>query len=158
MTPSAPVLLCFDGSPNAAHAIATAANVLAVRSAVVVTVWEPVTTWEPYDPGAVISGGLGRLAASALGLDEIASEVAQERLEQGLELARVAGFEPTGRLARGKTWRAICDLGDELDAAVIVLGTRGLTRVKSALLGSVSGAVSAQAGRPVLVVPPPGEP
>jgi nucleotide-binding universal stress UspA family protein len=148
-----PILLCYDGSEHAGEAIAAAANVLASREAVVVTAWEPISTWEPYDPGGVLSAGVARLGSHSLGLDEIAAEIAQEKLTRGIELARVAGFEARGRLARGKAWRAICDLADELDASSIVLGARGLSRVGSMLLGSVSSAVAVHAGRPVLVIP-----
>jgi nucleotide-binding universal stress UspA family protein len=148
-----PILLCYDGSDHAGAAIAAAADVLAPRDAVVVTAWEPISTWEPYDPGGVLSAGVARIGSHSLGLDEIAADLAQEKLTRGIELARAAGFDAGGRLVRGKAWRAICDLGDELDASTIVLGARGLSRVKSMLLGSVSAAVAVHAGRPVLVIP-----
>lgn len=148
-----PILLCYDGSDGAAAAITAAAEVLASREAIVLTVWEPISTWEPYDPGAIMSSGIARLGSEALGLDEIASELGQENLTRGVELARAAGFDARGRLAGGKTWRAICDHADELDASTIVLGARGLSRVQSMLLGSVSAAVAVHADRPVLVIP-----
>ncbi len=66
-------------------------------------------------------------------------------LEKGVELARAAGFDARGRLASGKTSRAICDVAEELDASAIVLGARGLSRLQSVLLGSVSGAVAGHA-------------
>jgi nucleotide-binding universal stress UspA family protein len=118
-----------------------------------VTVWEPVKTWAAYDPATIISAPLARLASDELGVDEIAADVAPETVERGVKLASRAGFDAQGRVANGKTWRAICDVGNELDAALIVLGARGLSRVQSALLGSVSATVSVHAGRPVLVVP-----
>ncbi len=43
----------------------------------------------------------------------------------------------------------------DVDANVIVLGTRGLSGLKSVLLGSVSHAVLQHADRPVMVVPSP---
>jgi nucleotide-binding universal stress UspA family protein len=152
-TSGRPVLICFDGSADAAKAIAVARELLGPRDAVVLTVWEPLAVWEPYDPGAILSAGVARLYERELGLDEIARELAQEKLDKGVALARAAGFGASGQLARGKTWRAICDAAEELDAALIVLGARGLSRAESALLGSVSAAVTPHANRGVLVIP-----
>jgi nucleotide-binding universal stress UspA family protein len=147
------VLLCFDGSDDAATAIARAAELLAPRRAVVLTVWEPVATWEPYDPATILSAPMSKLASQALGVDEIAAELAAEKVKQGVALASNAGFAAQGRVTHGKTWKAICDVAGEIDAATIVLGARGLSRVGSLLLGSVSSAVLVHAKRPVLVVP-----
>jgi nucleotide-binding universal stress UspA family protein len=151
--PRGPALLCFDGSADAEAAIARSGVLLEPRSALVVTVWEPVKTWAPYDPATIISAPLSRLTSDELGMDKIAADVARETVERGVKLAGGAGFDAQGRVAKGKTWRAICDIGDELDAVLIVLGARGLSRVQSALLGSVSATVSVHAGRPVLIVP-----
>ena len=122
-----PELICFDGSDDAAHAIAIAGELIAPRRAVVLTVWEPVGVWEPYDPGAVLSSAMAKLGSAALGLDEIAGALADERLSAGLALARAAGFDVEARVARGKTWQAICETADELDSRLIILGTRALT-------------------------------
>lgn len=151
---SRPVLLCFDGSDDAARAITEAGEIISRRGAVVLSVWEPVAVWEPYDPGAVLGAAVGALASHALGLNEIAAEVAQEMVEQGVAAAAAAGFDAEGRTACGKPWKAICDVAHEIDAATIVVGARGLSRAGSVLLGSVSSAVVVHAHRPVLVVPP----
>ena len=147
------MLLCFDGSGDAATAIAQAAELLAPRRAVVLTVWEPVATWEPYDPATVLSAPMSKLVSRELGVDDIAAELAEEKVKQGVALASSAGFAAQGRVTHGKTWKAICDVAGEIDAATIVLGARGLSRMGSLLLGSVSSAVLAHAERPVLVVP-----
>ena len=148
-----PVLLCFDGSDGAAAAIELAGELLGPRTAVVLTVWEPVAVWEPYDPVTILTAPVSKLASKALGLDEVASDLAREKADRGVALARDAGFEVKGRVGKGKSWRAICDAGDELDAEPIVVGARGLSGVESAFLGSVSLAVLVHAHRPVLVVP-----
>lgn len=152
MSDTNPVLLCFDGSEDAAVAISRAGEILGPRQAVVLTVLEPARSWEPTDPATILDAPVGRLLSKALELDEIAAEVVEEELGRGVELARAAGFDAQGRTAQGKPWKAICEVATELDAAVIVLGARGLSRVKSVLLGSVSTAVSVHSPRPVLIV------
>jgi nucleotide-binding universal stress UspA family protein len=150
--PKQPVLLCFDGSSDAETAISDAARLLGPRAAVVITVNEPVRNWEPSDPATILDAPIGKLLSKALELDEIADEVARDEVNRGVALARAAGFDAHGRIARGKAWKAICDVANELDADAIVLGARGLSRVQSALLGSVSAAVSVHAARPVLII------
>jgi nucleotide-binding universal stress UspA family protein len=69
-------------------------------------------------------------------------------------IARDAGLRPTGEVAEasGPLWEAIVEVADRLDAAVIVMGPRGLSGLRSTLLGSVSGAVVDHTDRPTLVV------
>lgn len=147
------MLLCFDGSDDAAAAIAKAGELFAPCSAVVLTVSEPVRVWEPWDPVTIVSAPLDRLIAKGLDLDQIVADVASEKAEQGAELARAGGFDATARVERGKPWETICEVAEELDAEPIVIGSRGLGRAQSALLGSVSAAVIAHAKRAVLVGP-----
>jgi nucleotide-binding universal stress UspA family protein len=148
-----PVLLCFDGSDDATRAIERAGELLGPRSAIVLTVSQPIETWEPYDPSP-LSTLVAMLGSKALKLDELATELASDDVDRGLGIAQAAGFRATGRIAHGKPWRAICDAADELDASVIVVGARGRSPVQSALLGGVSSAVTTHAHRPVLVVRP----
>ncbi len=148
-----PALLCFDGSEDAAAAIVAAGEILAAGPAVVVTVWQPFASWAPYDPATILSAPLSRLASNAFGLDEAIRDLARQQMERGTGLATQAGFQAEGRLEEGKPWRIICRVADALGAEPIVLGARGLGRVESALLGSVSTAVVFHAKRPVLVVP-----
>jgi nucleotide-binding universal stress UspA family protein len=74
----------------------------------------------------------------------------------GAEIACSAGFqaEPRGELA-SSTWRGIVDLADEVDAAVIVIGSKRQTGMKKVFEAGVSARVAEHASRPVLIVPPP---
>src|SRR5450631_2407367 len=103
-----PVLLCFDGSDDAAAAIAKAGELLAPRRAVLLTVWEPVAVWEPYDPATILTAPASKLFSEELGLDELANEVAREKAHRGAALAHKVGFEVHGRVGEGKSWRTIC--------------------------------------------------
>lgn len=147
------VLLCYDGSDDAAAAIARSGGLLVSRNALVLTVWEPVASWEPFDPGSIIGAGVSKLASEATGVDEIVEQVAKEKLTHGIELAKQAGFaQVSGRLRCGRPWRGICDAAEDLDAETIVLGARGQSRLESVLVGSVCSAVIAHTARPVLVI------
>jgi nucleotide-binding universal stress UspA family protein len=150
---AATALLCFDGSNDAIAAISKAGQLLGSRPAIVLSVWEPIRVWEPWDPLSIVSAPLGRLVAKEVDLDQIVADLARDKAEHGATLARAAGFDATARVAGGKTWEAICEVADELDAEPIVIGSRGLGRAQSALLGSVSSAVIAHAKRAVLVGP-----
>ena len=92
----------------------------------VLTVWEPVASWAPYDPSTILSAPLSRLASNELSLDEIMRDLARERMERGTELASEPGFQAEGRLEKGKPWRSICQVADGLGAEPIVVGARGL--------------------------------
>lgn len=148
---TAPILIAYDGSENADHAIDVAGELLGGGPAELVHAWEPVTS------AAV------RSAVYAVAYDEsremLAREeaYAQEVAERGMARARAAGFEVTGgaRQDRGPAWQTVVARADELRPRMIVMGTRGLTGVRSALAGSVSHMVAAHAQAPVLTIPLP---
>ena len=50
-------------------------------------------------------------------------------------------------------WRTILAEADDRDAAIVVLGSRGITGVRSLVLGSVSHGVANHSRRPVLIIP-----
>jgi nucleotide-binding universal stress UspA family protein len=62
------------------------------------------------------------------------------------------GPEPDTDWVDGVPWKRIISAAREGGYDLIVIGSRGRGRVRAALLGSVSNAVAAQAGGPVLVV------
>jgi nucleotide-binding universal stress UspA family protein len=143
----APILICYDGSAGAERAIGAAAGLFGRRRAVVLDVGPLVT---PEESLAVM--GPVTPAAAFEGLNE---DDAKQRAEAGAEKARRAGFDAEMRAeVAAPTWEAIVDVADEIDAAVIVLGSRGLHGAREAFEGSVSHDVAAHAGRPVLIVPP----
>lgn len=147
------ILICYDGSPDSQAAIAHAGELMRGESATVLTVWEPFIN-------VMSRVGAGLAYWDGVDLEEIDAESernAQARAEEGAEQARQAGLNPQPRnRARGATIaETILSEADEVGANTIVLGTRGLTGLKSVLLGSVSHAVLQHADRPVIVVPSP---
>ena len=143
----APILICYDGSDDARRAIDAAADLLGPRRAVVIDVGAPLT---PAESVATLAPVVPGAAFEELNLSE-----AQERANDGAERARGVGFTAEARAdVAAPTWEDIVDVADEIDAAVIVLGSRGLNGVRERFEGSVSHDVAAHAGRPVLIVPP----
>jgi nucleotide-binding universal stress UspA family protein len=147
---SEPILICYDGSESAEHSFGAAAGVLAGRKAIVADIGPVLTGAESY---AAVSPGIN---IALLEQENLAG--ALERAEQGAELARRAGFDAEARAElSAPTWEGIVDLANEVDAAVIVIGSRGLKGVRERLEGSVSHQVAQNSGRPVLIVTPPDE-
>jgi nucleotide-binding universal stress UspA family protein len=147
-----PLILCYDGSESSKRAIQRAAELLAPRRALVLTVWLPT---------AVLGPGLGGIA-NALNFVELDRAAAGEGCRISEEGARIAGdagldAEPVAVKATGPVWHTIVETADRHDAAAIVMGSRGLTALRSMLLGSVSGGVVHHAERATLVVHSPSE-
>jgi nucleotide-binding universal stress UspA family protein len=142
-----PLILCYDGSEPAIHAIQRAADLLAPRRALVLNVWLPT---------AVLGPGLGGIANAPnfVEIDRAAAKEGCRIAEEGARIAREAslGAEPVTVEASGPVWHTIIETADRHDAAAIVMGSRGLTALRSMLLGSVSGGVVHHAGRPTLVI------
>jgi nucleotide-binding universal stress UspA family protein len=141
-----PILICYDGSAVAARAIEAAGALLGPRRAVVVDILPWMTTAESVAATSSLVPGKDFEALNRAEARRIAAH--------GAEIACSAGFqaEPRGELA-SSTWRGIVDVADEVDAAVIVIGSKGRTGVKKVFEASVSEQVAEHASRPVLIVP-----
>ena len=80
-------------------------------------------------------------------------QIAQEMLEAEVEKVEAAGGTVAqAHLRVGRADAEIVDLAEEIEAGLVVLGSRGLGGVKRALMGSVSYSVVRHAHCPVLVV------
>jgi nucleotide-binding universal stress UspA family protein len=145
------VLFCYDGSDASKSALAVAAEICArPADAVVLTVWMPATTL------LARGGSLSTAYVPNEGeIDEQEAAAAQRIADAGAEAAGGLGYDASARIAEAteSIAKTIAEVADEIDAGLIVCGQRGLGPVRSALLGSVSHALSARAQRPVLIAP-----
>ena len=142
------ILICYDGSTDAKEAIVCGARMLRGQRATVLTVWSP------FDTAVLgLAGGVEDMQES----DEAGRLYAEHQAEAGSRLAIELGFDAESRTVDRRTTIADAILGeaDALGATAILMGSRGLTGVKSLLLGSVSHAVIQHADRTVIVVPSP---
>ena len=71
-----------------------------------------------------------------------------------MAIARDAGFEaePLLLVADRRTAELVAETAEELDAPAIVMGQRGMSGLKSAVLGSVSREVVNAYHRPLVLV------
>jgi nucleotide-binding universal stress UspA family protein len=141
------VLLCYDGSPEAALAIEAAGRLLAGGRATVLYAWRST------------SEALARFGTPAVHATPEDFERDQEHARgvarEGAELARKAGFEAEARTAHRS------DLGGDplrerrAGGGPVRARGAGADRLQSLLLGSVSHDVVNLTRRPALVFPSP---
>lgn len=148
------LLIAYDGSEPAGAAIRAAGGLFPGAHAVVATAQrDPITTEQASSallavPRSVVHGGVAALNdAAAQESDETAAAGAREASGAGLEAEARTAF------AGGSPWRALSRLAEEIGADAIVCGSRGRGALARAAVGSTSGGLLHNAGRPVLIVP-----
>jgi nucleotide-binding universal stress UspA family protein len=149
---STKILICFDGSDRAAHAIAVAGQLFPGAEATVVHVWETIehivaryAALAPY-----LGESIGEADASA---EEQSGTLAQD----GVKLAEQAGLKASAYNATLVTsvWEAVLDAAEAHHAAAIITGTRSLKGVREVIAGTLSHALLQHSAIPLLAIPSP---
>ncbi|HZO36160.1 MAG TPA: universal stress protein [Solirubrobacteraceae bacterium] len=148
------VLIAYDGSDGAEHALRVTAKLLPESEAIVLYVFSSM-------PASLTPlAGMGMPPELDIDTSELERRAA-ELARQGADLATRLGLlgQPTTFDAAGASgiWSAIIRIAGEQEAGLIVIGSRGRAGLRAALLGSVSNGVVHHADRPVLVVPHPDQ-
>ena len=144
------IVIAFDGSENARHAIRVAGRELGGGHAAVLHVWEPLVSGRRVVASTALTPGAFDAEI------ELEAERALATAEEGAALARDAGFdaEPHSLRTGGSIGEAIVTYAAQHPTRLVVIGTRGLSGLRSALAGSVSHHVTQHVHVPVLAVPP----
>lgn len=154
-----PILICYDDSDSARRALTVAQRTLGHHPATLLHVYhapEAVLADAFSTKGSDPAGG----AVSQQRLESLAARRAREVLDSARAMATgldaAVDFEAREAAPDAPAWRTILDVADEIDAELIVAGTRGHTAVAEQPLGSVSDGLVHHSGRPVLIVPATG--
>lgn len=144
------VLIGTDGSDDAIHAANHALRLLAPPEVVTVA----CVTDVPAVETAGLESGFGGGIASAEEID--AAREASAHAAAGALERTVAALETKAPVEQrsevGDAGSLLCVLAKDLDADVVVVGSRGHGRIRRALLGSVSTHVVHNAPCPVIIV------
>jgi nucleotide-binding universal stress UspA family protein len=158
MAAGGPVVIGFDGSAAAQHAVRSAGGLLAGRRALVVVVWKQGLGFELLSL-PTSSVGLPPTAlnvAEALEADRTLYERAERLAQQGAALAREAGLEAEGLVQADDVDVPIPDtltrVARERDAAALVVGSHHHGRDGELLPGTITRGVLRRATVPVVVV------
>jgi nucleotide-binding universal stress UspA family protein len=155
-----PAVVAYDGSEEAQAAVREAARLLPGRRLVVVSVWEQGLALMLMPPTDTISGvpNMTPSPETIATTDRAQHDHAADTAAQGAEIARSLGADAEPYPVADDDVDAaetIAAEAERLDAAVIVIGSRGLGRMKSRLLGSTSQGLLRHTRRPVIVVKAP---
>ena len=154
-----PVVVAFDGSPESEAAVTAAARLFPARRLVVVSVWEPGLALALTPPTDSLSGiaYAGPDPDTMRRVDESQHDHATDTAEAGAKLARSLGAEADAHAVAEDVDIAetIASAAQERGAAAVVIGSRGLGRVKSRFLGSTSQGLLRHTHLPVMVVRTP---
>ena len=149
------VLIAYDGSRQAKRAVAFVSTFIRDEHVILLTAWQAVQMQ------AARASGIGGLVQPNWDSENMVEDPglsdARNFAFEGAELAKEHGMENTESYLVEYTtsvWNAITRVAEQLDADLIVTGTRGRTGFQELMHPSVADRVLKHGHRPVLIVPP----
>ncbi|MFD7603452.1 universal stress protein [Streptomyces mirabilis] len=137
-------LVCFEESAPSRGGLGVAQTLLASTDLIVLTVWQSVAS------RLAEAGSLGAMAVVAHeSSDQAAEEEARAAAARGAEIARVGAGRAQARVEEADefVWKAVLKVADEVDAASIVIGSRGRSPLGRAAGFGVPGSPRTHATR-----------
>jgi nucleotide-binding universal stress UspA family protein len=153
-----PVVVAFDGSDEARAAVTAAATLFAGRRLVVVSVWEPGLALAMAPTRDITGVGYSQPSPQEVAaIDRAQRDHALDAAEEGARIARDLGAtaDPHPVADEADVAETVAIEAERVDASAIVVGSRGLGRMRKRLFGSTSSGVLERSNRPVVVVKAP---
>ena len=136
------ILICYDGSVNARAAADQATRLFHAEPATVLTVWGlDAETRMNVELGLGSGFGVGRNGTSDTArVEALLLERARRTAEEGANRLRAAGMAADSLVQKRDRGiaSAVLAVAERINADAVVVGTRGRSAAKSALLGSVT--------------------
>lgn len=143
-----PILIAYDGSADSQAAIDHAARLFPGAPTVVLYARQPLESVAAHLEGHPALADLKSFdAATHDASAQIAANGATYAVEAGL------AAEPHVSSIMGTASEAIVAVADDLNASLIVIGSRGRRGLRATILGSTAANVLHHASRPTLVIP-----
>jgi nucleotide-binding universal stress UspA family protein len=150
------VLVPLDGSEHSSRALETAIQIAKKFDAKITLIHVYSVAATPVimpEPATLTPSGVPIMTpAEVTKLVEAAREVGREILTAGKQKVESESIEVETILEEGNTVREIVKFAKEAKFDLIIMGVRGIGRLRELLVGSVSEGVIKQAPCPVLVV------
>jgi nucleotide-binding universal stress UspA family protein len=148
------LVIAFDGSDASREALERAAELFPGRTALVATVWEPGLAMQAalYDSFGTVPQPPDPVTVAEL--DRAQRDRATEVAGAGAELAKSLGLAAEARPVEDQVDVAdtLLDLAHTTEAAAVVIGSHGVTGLRSRIVGSVARKLLAHCRCPVVVV------
>ena len=155
------VVIAYDGSNAARHAIVSSAKVIGSCRVLVVTVWEEGLAYAgPMSPTEGLVASPMIEPSVALEVDRSVHARAERVSQEGAALARTVGLDaqPLAVADEGSIAGTLLNLTRQEHAVAVVVGSRGLGGIRARLEGSTSTRLLKHSACPVIVVHEPEEP
>lgn len=135
------ILVAYDGSSSAKHALSLASHLAREEKS-----WIKVLAVVPVYDGDLELVGVGNIRETING-------PGRKLLAEAQEIADAEGVHILTDLEQGEPYKKIVDVADEENCDLIVMGRKGLSRLERELMGSVTARVIGYTTKNVLVVP-----
>lgn len=130
------ILLAYDGSEHSTKALEKASSMAAEDDEVVVFYVVPAVLMEEFKD-----------------LDPAVSKTrAHEVLNEAVDTLKARGKRVRGVIHEGDVAEEIINFASELKCSIIIIGSKGMSKIGRFSLGSVAEKVARHADRPVLIV------
>lgn len=151
--PPAPIrhiMLAFDGSLNARHAVSLVARLLPARDGRVTLVGIAELT-VPTSRGPTVGGIRGSITRELRRINTERAKAAMRGLNEAAQELKRAGWRTRTQMKTGEPLRELIDSLTRSQAGLLVVGARGTSGVRHLLLGSVAEGVLSRSPVPVLI-------